>query len=194
MSGDKVLELLRKLDELRRAGLISEEEYSEKVKRLLESQVMPSQPHPSTALPAPGGVKAGGTRVWRYVGYTLAAILLVVIIAAVAFSYYHSVSQASGGGVVILPQPDIRVTKVYAESYLAGLDVRARVEAVLYNYGDADGYAVVKLYTTWDTTRDEATTSAFVPVGTSVTVEADLDVPAFRSWSYGAEVVSQRMA
>lgn len=192
---DRVLELLRKLDELRRAGLISEEEYNEKARKLLEPYVESAPPTPSTRQVPPPEPKE--TKTWRYIRYILAAMFVIIIVAALASSYYYAASRASGGaagGIIDLSQPDIRVTDVYAKSYIAGLDVRVRVKAILYNYGDADGYAVVKLYTTWDTTRDESTQSVFVPVGSSVTVEADLDVPALGTWHYGAQVLSQKKA
>jgi len=66
------------------------------------------------------------------------------------------------------------------QSYLAGLDVRARITATLYNYGTANGYASVKFYTICDSRFiDQSIQTVFVPKGQYVTVEADLDISAF---------------
>ena len=203
MSSQKILDLLKKLEELRKAGLISDEEYNEKVKVLLEAYRKESgqtaTPRPSTvSRPHPAErkeEKPTRRHTWSYAIAAIAIIIIVVILFAALPYFTTTYGTGKSSPIVIdVTKPDIHVTKIYADTYLAGFDVRARVKAVLHNYGDADGYAVVKLYTIWDTTRDETTRSAFVPAGSSVTVEADLDVPAFSSWRYGAQLISQRKA
>jgi len=135
--------------------------------------------------------------------YLLVATIIAIVILATAAGYaiwWFRVHQSqtpleeSVATSEIVTYPDIRVVEVNAKSYIAGLDVRAKVTAVLYNYGTADGYAIVKLYTKWDTTRDESIQSVFVPVGQYVTVQADLDIPALSTWTYNAQIVSQRRA
>jgi len=137
-------------------------------------------------------------RYLKYACYVIVIVIGLMIIVYLANALMFSTTQRQSGSSVrpVIEQtyPDIRVVRVTEETYFAGFDVRARIKAILYNYGTADGYAVVKLYTIWDTTRDEAIKSVFVPVKASVTVEADLDVPAFGSWRYGATVISQKKA
>jgi len=136
------------------------------------------------------------TQTWKYIKYACYTIAIIILIAVIGLSVasYLTASTRTPRSAIGAAYPDIRVIDVHAKSYLAGLDVRARVKAVLHNYGNADGYAVVKLYTIWDTTRDESIQTVFVPAGSSISVEADLDVPAFSGWRYYAEVLSQRKA
>ena len=113
--------------------------------------------------------------------YLLIVIIFAIVILATIVGY-GIVAYKPQTSIGIVAYPDIQAADVNAKSYIAGLDVRAKVTAVLYNYGSANGYAVVKLYTKWDTTRDESIQSVFVSVGQHITVQADLDVPAFSTW------------
>jgi len=117
----------------------------------------------------------------------LGIVILVIVAIVLVGGVINYLQQSS-------TYPDIHVVSVNGRSYIAGLDIRARVTATLQNYGSADGYAIVKFYTTCDSTRDESIQSVFVPKGQYVTVEADLDISIFYTCHYGAIVTSQHKA
>jgi len=115
----------------------------------------------------------------------IVSVALIIVIIGMVVNYIYESSTS----------PAIQVVSTNARSYLAGLDIRARITATLYNYGTANGYASVKFYTICDSeVTDQSIQTVFVPKGQYATVEADLDILAFSSCNYNVIILSQSKA
>jgi hypothetical protein len=61
---------------------------------------------------------------------------------------------------------------------------------LFYIKGDANGYAIVKLYTEWNNYGDSDTQTVLVPARSTVKVTADL-FATDKAFDYGAEIIDQ---
>jgi len=119
----------------------------------------------------------------------------IAILAIAMISVYILTIFLEETPVPVVGEPRIEVTDVAISGYLSGLDYRAKVTVELYNYGNADGIATVEICTIWGgVTRDCETETAFVPVGTTIHVTADLDATAWEKYRAKARVIHQRRA
>jgi len=116
----------------------------------------------------------------------VAAIIIVAVFAGAIFFTWIQKTIA---------QPDIRVENVKAQAYYNLRDCRAAVTGTLFNYGDADGLATVKVYTKWaGQIQDYEVKTVFVNAHTSKDVSADLDAPELSSFEYGIQIIEQMKA